>query len=151
MLVDMGGWERVKIVDRGLLKLIGDAEAALGSGKLTRTGVVSGTPQYVAPEQALGRVVYGRTGLYAVGLMLFEMLVGRVPFQHDEPVMLMRMQVKTPAPRLATVSGGQPWCTSAIASLVNIALAKPLEERFASAHAMIAALDETFRFLDDVA
>ena len=49
MIVDMGGWERAKIVDFGLVKLIGDAEAAMGGGKLTTTGIVFGTPAYMAP------------------------------------------------------------------------------------------------------
>jgi eukaryotic-like serine/threonine-protein kinase len=150
MLVDMGGWERAKIVDWGLVKLIGDAEAAMGGDKLTRTGIVSGTPRYMAPEQALGRVVDGRADLYAVGLMLFEMLVGRVPFEHDDPVALMRMQVKTPAPRLDAVVGAQPWCTPELMSLVQIALAKEAAQRFANAQHMIAALDAAFGTLDHV-
>ena len=100
MLVDMGGWERAKIVDFGLVKLIGDAEAAMGGGKLTSTGLVFGTPAYMAPEQALGRPIDGRADLYALATILFEMLTGRVPFDHPDPMMQMRMQVKAPPPRL---------------------------------------------------
>src|SRR5690606_32963562 len=96
MLVDMGGWERAKIVDFGLVKLIGDAEAAMGGAKLTTTGLVFGTPAYMAPEQALGRAIDGRADLYAVATILFEMLTGRVPFEHADPMMQMRMQVKAP-------------------------------------------------------
>jgi serine/threonine protein kinase len=150
MLVDMGGWERAKIVDWGLVKLIGDAEAAMGSGKLTRTGIVSGTPRYMAPEQALGRVVDGRADLYAVGLMLFEMLVGRVPFDHDDPSTLMRMHVKTPPPLLDAVVGPQAWCTPQVVALVDVALKKKADERFANAAQMIGALDDAFGSLDHV-
>src|SRR5438105_4926793 len=71
MLVDMGGWESAKIVDFGLVKLIGDAEAAMGGAKLTTTGLVFGTPAYMAPEQALGRGVDGRADLYALATILF--------------------------------------------------------------------------------
>ncbi len=150
MLVDMGGWERVKIVDWGLVKLIGDAEAVMGGGKLTRTGIVQGTPRYMAPEQALGRVVDGRADLYALGVILFEMLTGRVPFDHQDPVTLLRMQVKQPAPRLDVVAAGAAWCTPELVSLVGSALAKQPDERPANALAMIDALDTAFRSLDDV-
>src|SRR5207244_9766713 len=70
MVVDMGGWERAKIVDFGLVKLIGDAGAAMGGAKLTTTGLVFGTPAYMAPEQALGRAVDGRADLYALATTL---------------------------------------------------------------------------------
>jgi eukaryotic-like serine/threonine-protein kinase len=148
MLVEMGGWERAKIVDWGLVKLIGDAEAAMGGGKLTRTGMVSGTPRYMAPEQALGRLVDGRVDLYAVGVMLFEMLTGRPPFDHDDPAMLMRMQVKSPVPRLDEVVGAQRWCTPALVAVLSGSLQKQPDERFPSAQHMMAALDEAFRSLD---
>ena len=150
MLVDMGGWERAKIVDWGLVKLIGDAEALMGGDKLTRTGLVQGTPRYMAPEQALGRLVDGRVDLYALGLILFEMLTGRVPFEHDDPVTMMRMQVKQPAPRLDEVSPGAPWCTPPLITLVACALAKQPDERFASATLMMSALDAAFGSLDHV-
>jgi serine/threonine-protein kinase len=148
MLVDMGGWERAKIVDFGLVKLIGDAEAAMGGGKLTSTGIVFGTPAYMAPEQALGRGVDGRADLYALATILFEMLTGRVPFDHADPMMQMRMQVKAPPPRLDMLAKEQPWCTPQLIALVDAALAKDPEQRFPSAQVMTAALDDAFVSLD---
>jgi eukaryotic-like serine/threonine-protein kinase len=151
MLVDMGGWERAKIVDFGLVKLLGDAEEALGAGKLTRTGVVSGTPAYMAPEQALGRVVDGRTDIYAAGIILFELLTGHLPFDHAEPVMLMRMQVKTPAPPLDVALGRPSWCKRELVALIEQALAKEPDRRFPDVPAMIVALDSAFGSLESVA
>jgi serine/threonine-protein kinase len=150
MLVDMGGWERAKVVDFGLVKLLGDAEAAMGGGKLTTTGIVFGTPAYMAPEQALGRGIDARTDLYAVGTILFEMLTGRVPFDHADPMMQMRMQVKAPPPRLDMLAKGAPWCTPQLSVLVDAALSKDPNDRFASASMMMAALDDAFVSLDTV-
>jgi len=148
MLVDMGGWERAKIVDFGLVKLIGEAEAAMGGGKLTTTGLVFGTPAYMSPEQALGKPIDGRTDLYAVATILFEMLTGRVPFDHADPMMQMRMQAKAPPPRLDMLAKNQPWCTPQLIVLIDAALAKDPDHRFPSAKVMIAALDDAFLSLD---
>jgi serine/threonine-protein kinase len=148
MLVDMGGWERAKIVDFGLVKLIGDAEAAMGGGKLTTTGLVFGTPAYMAPEQALGRGVDGRTDLYAVATILFEMLTGRVPFDHADPMMQMRMQVKAPPPRLDMLAKQQPWCTPQLIALIDAALTKDPDQRFPNAQVMMSALEDAFVSLD---
>jgi len=150
MLVDMGGWERAKIVDFGVVKLIGDAESAMGGGKLTSTGLVFGTPAYMAPEQAMGRPLDGRADLYAVATLLFEMLTGRVPFDHQDPMMQMRMQVKAPPPRLDMLAKNAPWCTPELVMFIEGGLAKNPDHRFASAEAMIAALDQAFVSLDNV-
>ncbi|HEY5950772.1 MAG TPA: serine/threonine-protein kinase [Kofleriaceae bacterium] len=150
MLIDMGGWERAKIVDFGLVKLIGDAEAAMGGAKLTSTGLVFGTPAYMAPEQALGRLVDGRADLYAVATILFEMLTGRVPFDHPDPMMQMKMQVKAPPPRVDMLAKGAAWCTPQLSALIDAALAKDPEHRFPNASVMMKALEDAFVSLDHI-
>ncbi|CAN5477296.1 hypothetical protein BH11MYX1_BH11MYX1_28040 [soil metagenome] len=136
MLVDMGGWERAKILDFGLVKLLGDAEAAIGGAKLTRTGIVSGTPAYMSPEQALGRIVDARSDLYSIGVILYELLLGKVPFDHPEVQIVMRMHVKAPVPPADL--------PPELAALVVGALAKDPAHRFATSASMIAALDHAF-------
>ncbi len=150
LLVDMGGWERVKVIDFGLVKLMGDVADAFGAAALTRTGIVFGTPAYMAPEQALGRAVDGRADLYAIGIMLFEMLAGRLPFNNPDPVALLRMHVKAPAPRLDELVPRRPWCTPSLVALVDGALVKDPAHRFANASVMTALLDDAFASLDAV-
>jgi serine/threonine-protein kinase len=146
----MGGWERVKIIDFGIVKLASDVAAAFGAEALTSTGVVFGTPRYMAPEQALGRLVDQRADLYALGVILFEMLIGRAPFEANDPVAMLKAHAKTPPPPLREASGGAPWCTPQLAMLVEIALAKAPDHRFPSAAHMTAALDDAFRSLEGV-
>ena len=144
----VGAWEQAKLLDFGLVKLIGDASTLFGGGKLTRTGIVAGTPQYMAPEQALGRELDGRVDLYALGVILFEMLIGTPPFVHDDIVAIMKMHVRTPAPRLDTASGNAPWATPAMVALVEGALIKDPANRFPTATAMSAAVDHAFASID---
>ena len=144
LLVDMGGWEQVKIIDFGLVKLVGDAAAAYGAASLTRSGTISGTPLYMAPEQALGRPVDARADLYAIGVMLYELLAGAPPFKDPDPYVLLRQHVKVPPPPLPAAS----WNTPAVRALVDGALAKDRDQRFRDAAAMIAALDAAFESLE---
>ena len=148
MLIDMGGWERAKIVDFGLVKLVGDAASAVGGMNLTSKGIVFGTPLYMSPEQALGRAIDGRADLYAVGTILFEMLTGRQPFRHDDPMTVMKLQVKAPPPRLDQMPSTAAWCTPQLVALVEGALVKDPDHRFPTAGAMTAALDDAFCSLD---
>jgi eukaryotic-like serine/threonine-protein kinase len=152
LLVPMeGGWERAKIIDFGLVKLVGDAAAAYGAGALTRTGLVFGTPLYMSPEQALGRLVDGRADLYSIGVILFEMLIGKPPFHDPDPQTVLRLHVKVDVPSLRKLTNNAPWCTPQVVALVEGALAKKPEERFANAESMVACLDEAFSSLDRVA
>ncbi len=141
-------YDRVKILDFGVVKLVGDAAQQVGDGKLTRTGVVLGTPAYIAPEQALGQLVDGRADLYSMGIVLFEMLTGRTPFRSPDQVTLVRMQASAPIPTLASVAPGRPWCTPELEHLMRRALAKRPEQRFANAGEMIAELDAAFLSLN---
>jgi serine/threonine protein kinase len=150
LLVDMGGWERVKIIDFGIVKLLGDAAAAFGAAALTNTGLVVGTPAYMAPEQALGRVVDVRTDLYAIGVILFEMLTGQLPFHDPDPLKLMMMQAKARPPRLDEVAGHVAWATAELCALVEGALVKDPAHRFPSAAVMTAALDDAFYSINHV-
>ncbi|HWO26721.1 MAG TPA: serine/threonine-protein kinase [Kofleriaceae bacterium] len=141
-------YERVKLIDLGLVELVGPAAALAGPAPPPPPGVIFGTPAYMAPEQALGEPVDGRADLYALGITIFEMLTGRVPFRSPDLTTLVRMQVSMPAPPLASSARGRPWCTPALEHLVARALAKRPADRFADAAEMTAALEAAFSSLD---
>jgi serine/threonine-protein kinase len=148
LLVDMGGWERVKVIDFGIVKLVGDAAAAFGAAALTNTGLVVGTPAYMAPEQAMGRPIDGRTDLYAIGVILFEMLTGRLPFHDPDPLKLMALHAKARPPRIDDVTHQAEWATPELCVLIDSALIKDPAHRFPTADAMMEALDDAFYSID---
>ena len=98
----------VKVMDFGIAR-------AMQSGvtSMTQTGMVVGTPQYLSPEQALGRGVDARSDLYSVGIMLFQLLTGRLPFDADSPLAIAyaHVQEEPVAPssinRVAAAGGGR--------------------------------------------
>jgi serine/threonine protein kinase len=102
----------------------------------------------MAPEQALGQIVDGRADLYALGVTMFHMLTGRVPFRSPDPVTLLRMQAQAPAPTLAQGAPGRPWCTPELEGFMARALAKRPDDRYADAAEMAAALERAFSSLD---
>ncbi len=128
----------VKLLDFGIAKLLD--EAAEGQEKLTQAGVAFGTPDYMAPEQALGEPVDGRADLYAMGVILYEIVAGRKPYVNADKMAVLRMHVAVPPPSL-TEATGRPQHAK-VEALFERALAKPRTDRFASADEMIAALDE---------
>ncbi len=133
MLLDRAvGRHTVKVLDFGLAKLV---EAGASSGpQLTKSGAVFGTPQYMAPEQALGEEVDHRTDLYALGVILFQGLAGRPPYESDQALVLMRAHVSAPIPALPRDVG------PGLAAVGHRALAKERGERFEDASAMGDAL-----------
>jgi serine/threonine protein kinase len=96
---DHDGAELLKIFDFGIAKIVDEVEEDT-SQPLTRLGLVFGTPHYMSPEQSTGSVVDHRTDIYSAGVMLYQMLAGRLPFDHDDPVSLIRMQVTLDPPPL---------------------------------------------------
>jgi eukaryotic-like serine/threonine-protein kinase len=129
---DDDGEEQVKLVDFGIVKLL-DAEGV--HEKLTRAGLVFGTPRYMAPEQAAGGKIDERTDLYAVGILLHEMLRGKPPFDGDEAPIVLRMHmISDPPPLPADVP-------DPLREVVDALLAKSPGERPASAKEAREALE----------
>ncbi len=120
----------VKLTDFGLV------HASEGS-KLTQTGTTMGTPSYMSPEQTRGLEVDGRADLYALGVMAYEFITGRVPFQGDTPVSTAYMHVHEPPPLPSTITqraGGS------IETVLLKALAKDPADRYQSGAALANAL-----------
>ena len=146
-LVDPGGsQERVKVLDLGLAKLVVDDEGRSYTA-LTERGIVFGTPSYMSPEQALAEDVDHRTDLYAVAVMLFQLVTGRLPFESASPAAVLVMHVSSPPPTLAEVD---PLLADAgLQALLDRGLAKRPDDRFADAAAFLAAIEATARGLAD--
>ena len=104
---------------------------------LTVTGYVTGTPSYMAPEQASGASADGRTDLYGLGVVLFEIIVGSVPFRGEQAMAIMHAQVHQPVPRADAVDPAVP---ERVADVLYRALAKSREGRYPSGRALAAAL-----------
>jgi len=90
VLLDDGG--RVYLADFGIAKMV---EA---SAQMTATGMITGTPQYMAPEQALGKKIDKSIDIYALGIVAYELFTGRVPFSADTPVAVLMKQASEPMP-----------------------------------------------------
>ncbi|MEW2123286.1 protein kinase [Streptomyces sp. NPDC007259] len=126
----------VMVTKRGVVKVMDFGIArAMQSGvtSMTQTGMVVGTPQYLSPEQALGRGVDARSDLYSVGIMLFQLLTGRIPFDADSPLAIAYAHVQEEPVAPSTINRS---LTPAMDALVARALKKNPNERFPSAAAM---------------
>jgi tetratricopeptide (TPR) repeat protein len=126
------------VLDFGVAKLVDGLEHS-HDPRLTRLGERFGTPAYMSPEQSVGGAIDARTDLYAVAVILFEMIAGRCPFESDDPLALLAMHTtKTPP---ALTSSARRSVPPAVAALVARGLAKRAEDRFPDAGTFIAAID----------
>jgi serine/threonine protein kinase len=131
------GSDHVTVLDFGLAR-----DTAGGSGTLTRSGIVVGTPAYMAPEQAGGGSADARADVYALGNVLFELLAGRRPFPFSEAHELLRAHLLTPPPSLRETCHDLD-VPPELDALVARALAKEARDRYPDAAAMLAAIDTT--------
>ncbi|MGZ5360069.1 MAG: Stk1 family PASTA domain-containing Ser/Thr kinase [Solirubrobacterales bacterium] len=135
VLIDEDG--RARVADFGI--------ARGGSSDITATGSVMGTAQYLSPEQAQGKETTPRSDIYSIGVILYEALTGRVPFEGDSAVAVALKQVSEQPRRPSAINPGVP---PALDAVVMRALAKDPEARFNDADAFLKALDAAERAPD---
>jgi eukaryotic-like serine/threonine-protein kinase len=130
VLIDPEG--SAKVTDFGIAR-------TLEEEGLTADGRVLGTTDYVSPEQALGQQVTGQSDLYSLGVVLYEMLTGEVPFRGESQVAVAMKHVREEIP---DVQIKRPEVSAALAAVVETATAKRLDERYADDAEMIADLED---------
>ena len=131
MLIDPDG--RAKVTDFGIAR-------SLEHKGMTATGRVLGTTDYVSPEQAMGEDVDERSDVYSLGVVLYEMLTGDVPFRAETQVGVAMKHVNEPMP---DVQAKRPEVSAAVASVVDRATTKDPRDRYATVAEMVRDLEQT--------
>jgi serine/threonine-protein kinase len=135
---EIGHGERVRILDFGLARLRGNV-----GRDATQTNMVVGTPNYMAPEQTVPSAnVDARADVYAVGVVLFEMVVGDRPFHAEDTLQLLGMHRAAPIPRLADRVKEGTELPDGLQELIDKAMAKSPDARYQSAIELAAAIDD---------
>lgn len=140
-LVDREGRpDFVKVLDFGIAKVTGSA--AEGEHRLTRTGMIFGTPEYMSPEQAQGHSPDHRVDIYAVGVIMYEVLTGVVPFKADTFMGILTKHIfENPVPPTHLASA--PSIPADVEQIVLKAMSKDREDRFQSMTEMAAAISQS--------
>jgi tRNA A-37 threonylcarbamoyl transferase component Bud32 len=130
----------VLVDERGncMLTDFGIGKILTGTTQLTRTGDVIGTPAYMSPEQGLGKELDGRSDIYSLGVMLYEMVAGRQPYKAETPMAIIIKHINDPLPPPRVVNPAIP---EPVERVVLKALAKDREHRYGTADEMVAALN----------
>src|SRR5918996_1147233 len=126
----IGASDRVKVTDFGIARAVGDST-------LTATGSMLGTAHYISPEQAAGSPAGPSSDIYSTGIVLYEMLVGTVPFTGDSPVAIAMRHMADERPPPSTVN---PGISLGFDEIVRRATSKDASDRFPDAQAMADAL-----------
>jgi len=126
MLINTGGADYAKVLDFGIAKIM-EPEGG-HDAELTAPNLVIGTPQYMSPEQcSQSAEIDSRSDLYSLGIIIYEMLSGRVPFSGESPTAIMLKQMQEPVPSILDLRKDLP---ASIAQVVNRALAKEPNQRY---------------------
>jgi eukaryotic-like serine/threonine-protein kinase len=124
-----------------LISDFGIAKFTQGEGNVTGSAII-GTPAYMAPEQASGESVDGRTDIYAFGVILYEMLTGKQPYQADTPLAVAIKHITEPVPRILEANPGLPnW----MEKVISTSMAKSKDDRFSTAVEMIETIKAFMR------
>lgn len=134
------GREVIKLIDFGFAWLQADGDPDTSRVRITARHAVVGTPEYIAPEQAMGATAHPTADVYSLGVLLFECLVGRVPFAGGSQVATARLHREAPVPRLRDVHP-RLGASAALEEAVRVALHKEPGRRFPDMVAFGAALD----------
>ncbi len=132
----------VKVIDFGIAKIVTDTSQ--GGPPLTRQGMIIGSPHYLSPEQCTGQELDARSDIYSLGIVLFEMLTGQVPFTAVTPVAVALLHANEPPPSLRKLN---PEIPKALDDLVMSALAKSKTDRPASAREFAEELARVARLV----
>jgi serine/threonine protein kinase len=135
ILLDSEGYALLS--DFGIARVAHSEEDTLEQPSAKVREAVMGTPDYISPEQALGRSVDGRSDIYSLGILLFYMLTRRLPFRADSPIALALLHVHEPPPSLMSIRTD---VTYEIDQVILKALAKQPEERFPTTQQFCSAL-----------
>ncbi|MBN1946328.1 MAG: serine/threonine protein kinase [Bradymonadales bacterium] len=137
-----GNTDFVKVVDFGIAKV--QEPEGVAQEKLTQAGVVYGTPEYLSPEQAQAKEVDGRADLYSVGVILWEMVTGVVPFDGPTAMSILIQHVYDPPPDPARFN---PSLSEGMIAVLSRAMEKEPDKRYQTADEFLAALVDLERRL----
>jgi serine/threonine protein kinase len=135
--------DNVFLTDFGIAKLLESA-----SPRLTQTDAIMGTPAYISPEQAQGQTVDQRSDIYSLGIILYEMVTGSVPFTAETPLAVLLKHISDPLPPPSLV---KPDIRPAVEKVILKALAKDPRDRFATAADFVKAWEQALHTVEHVA